>query len=181
MKNILSAFAIIMLTMSFGCQKVGYKKSHNTNNGTACTSEQYYLVSSLDTLHRGSLPDTLIDADSVQVVYNVVADMTSSLSQGSRIDSVYYTGIIADSKGIKDSIIEIAVGQQPSYANWETGVIISGLAFDKFNSRQLHLKVKFTLFSSNAIGRAELQVTFIHNGSIGKPSYDNWNDECKKR
>ena len=159
------------------------KKTENQNNGSVCYSDQFFDVPLHDTLHLNPpIPDSVRDVDSVQVVYRAVSDLSSSLSKGSRIDSIYYTGVIDDSKGVKDSIVEITVGQQPSYQNWETGVIISGAAFFRnYPNRTLHLRVRFTLFGSNSIGRSELQTTNIHNGSIGRPQYDNYDDNCKLR
>lgn len=174
MKNIFFLFTIFLVIISLGCSKqMGLKRSRNNNSGSICISDQSHDVPTVDSLNNA--------VDTVQVVYNVIADLKSSLSDGSRIDSVYYTGVTADSKGIKDSIVEIGVGQQPDFMNWATGVILSGQAFNKLGSRTLHLRVKFSLYSSNAVGRAELQFTYIHKGGFGKPAYDNWDDNCKKR
>jgi hypothetical protein len=174
MKKIFFVTAIVLVTIVLACsKKLGEKRSPNTNSGNICYSDQSHDVPLFDSLHT--------PVDTVQVVYNVIADLKSSLSDGSKIDSVYYTGVVADSKGIKDSIVEIGVGPQPDYQNWATGFLISGQAFNKLGSRTLHLRVKFSLYSSNAVGRGELQVTYIHNAGFGKPAYDNWDDNCKKR
>jgi hypothetical protein len=179
MKKVFSIITIMLMIAMFSCKKgitintpPEQRDPQQPNGSTICYADTTYDINSLDTLHRGSLPDTIVNVDSVLVVYRAVTSVKSSLTAGSRVDSVYYTGVNGG------SIVQVTVGQQPDFQNWSTGIYINKKAFDNLGSRMVHLRIKFTLFDDKATSRGELQITYVNNGSIGKPYWDNYVDKC---
>jgi hypothetical protein len=193
--RIISLPLLAMITMSyFSCAKSNGTSNAQSNNsngqsnqvGTRCqTNDLYFDIQKTDTSGRPVDPSGIVidsvTIDSVLVVYRAVADLQSSLSKGSRIDSVIYTGLKSNTFGI-GIVGNTSIGKQADFANWETGVYFRPRQFDSATSRRVHVTGIFQLFGSNSIGRIELQVYYIHHGGLHAPDFDSYDDDnCKLR